>query len=178
MASVAIRYAKALVDVALVKNQADAVRAELHQFAGMLAESRELAEVMTNPAVPGPQKKSLLQVLAERAGFSITTVNFLNVLVDHHRINIFDEIISSVQHEFDQRLGIEAVQVTTAVSLSEDQKERLSEKLREFTQKEVRLQYQTDPGLIGGLVARIGSTVYDGSIREQLSRVRQQLSGD
>lgn len=178
MASVALRYAKALADVVLAKHQAGLIQAELQSFSALLFESRELLNVLTNPAVAVEEKRRLLRAIGQRAGYSITTQNFLSVLADHHRLNMYGDILSAVQRELDGRLGIESVQVTTAAPLTEEQKKVLADRLRDFTKKEVRLQFQTDPRLIGGLVAKIGSTIYDGSIREQLQQVRQQLSGD
>lgn len=177
MASVAIRYAKALADVVLADGEAERVRAELHGFSNLLSESKELANVLITPAVPIQQKKSLLLALAERAGYSTTTRNLLFILVDHHRIDIFDEILATVHAELDRRLGIQTVAVTTASPLAEGQEKILAERLRVLMQKEIRLQLQTDPKLIGGVVAKVGSTIYDGSIREQLHQLRVQLAG-
>jgi F-type H+-transporting ATPase subunit delta len=177
MASVAIRYAKALADVVLAKHEVERVRTELQDFALLLSRSSELVNVMISPAVALPQKKSLLQALAARAGYSTTTRNFLNILIDHHRINLFEEILAAVHRELDQRLGIQTVQVTTVTPLDEEQKRTLASRLRDLIQKEIQLETQVDAKLIGGVVARIGSTIYDGSIREQLQQLRMQLSG-
>ncbi|MBZ5551819.1 MAG: ATP synthase F1 subunit delta [Acidobacteriia bacterium] len=177
MASVAIRYAKALADVVLAKHEVERVRSELQGFSSLLSRSPELVNVMISPAVPVPQKKSLLQALTARAGYSTTTRNFLNILIDHHRINVYEEILAAVHRELDQRLGIQTVEITTATPLDEEQKVILAARLRDLIRKEIQLETQTDPKLIGGVVARIGSTVYDGSIREQLHQLRMQLSG-
>lgn len=178
MASVAIRFAKALTDVVLAKQQAPAVQLELQDFSRLLSESTDLLQVLTNPAVSNPQKKTLIQAIAFRSFYSTTTRNFLNILVDRHRINLFKEILVVFQRELDRQLGIESVEVTSATPLHEEQQKVLAERLRSFTQKEVRLQFQSDPQLIGGLVARIGSTIYDGSIREQLQQLRTRLSSE
>lgn len=178
MASMAIRFARSLTDVVLAKQQAAAVQAELQHFSRMLSESKELFLVLTNPSVANTQKKNLVEAIASRSSYSVTTQNFLKILVDHHRVNLFKEILAAFQRELDRRLGIESVEVTTAVPLEEEQQKVLAERLRSFTQKEVRLQFQSDPQLIGGLVARIGSTIYDGSIREQLQRLQTHLGSE
>jgi F-type H+-transporting ATPase subunit delta len=177
MASVAIRYAKALADVVIEKHEVERVRTELQGFSSLLSQSPELVNVMTSPAVPIPQKKNLLQALAARAGYSTTTRNFLNILVDHRRINLFEEILAAVHRELDQRLGIQTVEITTVTPLDEEQKKILASRLRDLIRKEIQLETQIDPKLIGGVVARIESTIYDGSIREQLQQLRMQLSG-
>ena len=177
MASVAIRYAKALADVALPKREVAQVRGELQDFSSLLSGSRELFNVLTSPAVGVQQKKALLQALAVRTGYGTTTRNFLNILVDHHRINLFEEILTAVERELDQRMGIQSVQITTVSPLSEEQKKVLADRLRDLLRKEIQLHLETDPKLIGGVVARIGSTIYDGSLREQLQQLRMQLSG-
>lgn len=177
MASIAIRYAKALADVVLSKHEVEPVRTELQGFSALLSESLELFNVLTSPAVAIPQKKGLLQSIAARTGYSTTTRNFLNILVDHRRINLYEEILAAVHRELDQRLGIQTVEITTVTPLDEDQKKILASRLRDLIRKEIQLETQTDPKLIGGVVARIGSTIYDGSIREQLQQLRMQLSG-
>ncbi len=178
MASVSLRYAKALADVVLERRQQDAVPAELQRFAAMLAESKELVNVLTNPAVSAPEKKNLIEALAERASFSSTTRNFLKIIADHHRFNIFTEIVAAFRRELDARLGIESVEVISAAPLTDGQKNVLVQQLSAFTHKEIRPHYQMDAELIGGVVTKIGSTIYDGSIREQLRRLRTEMSGD
>jgi F-type H+-transporting ATPase subunit delta len=177
MASVAIRYAKALADVVLPKQEVEQVRTELGSFSSLLSGSRELFNVLTSPAVGIQQKKSLLQSIASRTGYSTTTRNFLYILADHHRINLFEEILAAVQRELNQRLGIQTVQITTVSPLREEQVKMLTHRLRDLLQKEIQLHLQTDPKLIGGVVAKVGSTIYDGSIREQLQQLRIQLGG-
>jgi F-type H+-transporting ATPase subunit delta len=178
MASAAIRYAKAVVDVALAKNAANAVSDDLHHFSGLLSESRELIQVLTNPAVSTQGKKKIIAAISRRAGYSSLMHNFLCILADHHRFNIYSEILAAVQRELDGRLGLAAVRVTSAAPLTDPQKGTLADRLRAYTRKEVRLEFQTDAQLIGGLMAQIGSTIYDGSIREQLQQARRWLSGD
>jgi F-type H+-transporting ATPase subunit delta len=177
MASVAIRYAKALADVVLSKHEVEQVRTELQGFSSLLSESRDLFNVLTSPAVAIQQKKSLLQAIAARTGYTPTTRNFLNILIDHHRIDLYDEIQAAIHRELDQRLGIQTVRITTVSPLTGDQEKILSERLRDLIQKEIQLEVQTDAKLIGGVVAKIGSTIYDGSLREQLHQLRAQLSG-
>lgn len=177
MASVSIRYAKALADVVIEKREHAVVTAELESFAAILRESRDLGNVLTNPAVPILQKRNLLDALAQRLSYHGTTRNFLKIIADHRRFPVFPEILAAFRHEVDQRLGIESVEVTSAAALDESEKSTLAERLRAFTHQEVRLHFQTDPALIGGMVTQIGSTIYDGSLREQLRQLQRELSG-
>ncbi len=178
MATVSIRYARALADVVLKNREQVAVLGELEQFGVWLKESKDLFNVITNPSVSAAEKKRLIQALAKRGAFHRTTENFLKILADHHRFTVYGEVLGAFRRELDRRLGIESVEVTTAAPLSEDDQRALRERLKAFTGGEVRLEYHTDPQLIGGMVAKIGSTVYDGSLREQLNRLRTVLSGE
>lgn len=178
MASAAIRYAKALAEVVLARHQTEAVEAELQTFSKCLSESADLARVLANPAVPSAQKKNLIRAVGKSAPFSATTRNFLLVLVDHQRVDLFEEILKSFRRELDKRLGIASVEVISATALSDAQRQSLAARLRTFTQKEVRLEFQTNAQLIGGVVTKIGSTVYDGSLREQLQQLRVQLGSE
>jgi F-type H+-transporting ATPase subunit delta len=109
---------------------------------------------------------------------SSTTSNFLFVLIDNHRMGHFAEIRQSFQEQLDNRLGITQAEITTAVDLDADIHARLESTLSNLTGSKVVLKFSKEPDLIGGVVTRIGDTIYDGSIRQQLSTIKSRLSSD
>jgi F-type H+-transporting ATPase subunit delta len=177
MAVVSSRYASAYADVILDRkiSPPQAVQ-ELNSILGILNESAALRSVWENPAIPGDQKRALLDAIAAKLGLSRPTRNFLAVLIDHRRIQLFGEIVADVQHEIDRRLGFAEAEITSARDLNENEKRTLERQIENMTGKKVRAQYQRDRQLIGGAVVRLGSTVYDGSVRGQLEKLKEQLS--
>jgi F-type H+-transporting ATPase subunit delta len=170
------RYAKALVDVAVEQGKADQVKHELSAFAALVSESADLRNFLASPAVPRPQKQAVAGKLVERLGASKTLLNFLFVLIDNRRANLLDEIQAAYQEQLYARLGVADVYVMSARELNEPEKKELAGALEKLTGKRVEAHYGVDPELIGGAVVRIGSTIYDGSVREQLNRMRDWLA--
>src|SRR5581483_3188640 len=177
MAVVSSRYAAAFADVVfdLKMSPAQAVQ-ELNSLLGVLQESADLRNVWENPAIPAEQKRALLDALAKRIGLSHPTRNFVAVLIDHRRIQLFAEIVGDVQHEIDGRLGFAEAEITSARELNQDEKVVLERRVENMTGKKVRARYARDQKLIGGAVVRLGSTVYDGSVRGQLEKLKEALS--
>jgi len=175
-AAVANRYAKALVDVALQKREEAQVREELSGFLQLLASNEELRNVFASPAIPHAQKRAILEALISRLKLNKTTANFLEVLLKNNRLHQLEAMVEAFARELDNRLGIVSAEITTARPVSDNQKNLLIDRLRRVTGKEVRLKFKTEPELIGGVVTRIGSTIYDGSIRTQLQTIRKQMS--
>jgi F-type H+-transporting ATPase subunit delta len=178
MAAVASRYARALADAVTGGKMAgaDQVEDQLKGFLGLMQESADLRNVLTSPAVKPKQKKSLVETLGGKLGFSILARNFLFVLVDHKRIPLLHEILSLFRAEMDERQGMVQADVTSAAPLNDSERSSLEAALARRTGKKVRATYKVDAALIGGLVTRVGSTVYDGSVREQLQILRAKLS--
>ncbi|MCA1555802.1 MAG: ATP synthase F1 subunit delta, partial [Acidobacteria bacterium] len=108
----------------------------------------------------------------------LTTANFLQVLLQNHRLSELNEINKKFALQLDERSGVVSAQVTTARAVPEATKETLSAQLGTLTGKKVRLQFSVDEELIGGIVTRIGSTVYDGSVRTQLQQIKQKMAGE
>lgn len=177
MAVVSSRYATALADVVfdMKMSPAQAVQ-ELNSLLAVLQESADLRNVWENPAIPADQKRALLDALAKRLGLSKVTRNFVAVLIDHRRIQLFAEIVAGVQHELDRRLGFAEAEITSARDLNDSEKRTLEAQIANMTGKKVRARYARDQKLIGGAVVRVGSTVYDGSVRGQLQKLKEQLS--
>jgi len=176
--AVARRYAVALADVVSERGEAQEVREELSAWVSMMNSSTQLLEVFRHPTIPHEQKRALLNELIRRSRVRPTTANFLQVLLHNHRLADLAEINRQFAKELDRRSGVVTAQVTTARPVSADVQESLRARLGELTGSKVRLQFGVDEELIGGVVTQIGSTVYDGSVRSQLSRIKRKMRGE
>jgi F-type H+-transporting ATPase subunit delta len=172
------RYAAALADVVIAQGEAREVQEELNAWAQMLEDNSGLLEVFRNPTIPYEQKRNVLNTLVTRTGVRPTTANFLKVLLQNHRLAELHEINRRFALQLDERSGVVSAQVTTARDLPESTKENLRAQLGTLTGKKVRLQFAVDEELIGGIVTRIGSTLYDGSVRTQLQQIKQKMAGE
>jgi len=177
VASVASTYSRALADVVLSAHL-DAQRsiAELRSIASLLKESPELRRVWENPAVPAEQKRKVLDVIAERDGLQKQVKNLIAVLIDHRRIHFFEPIIDQLEKELDARMGFAEAQITSARELGGDEKREFEAQVAKLTGKKVRAHYGLDASLLGGAVVRVGSTIYDGSVKGQLERLKEAIS--
>lgn len=175
--SVSRRYAVALADVLGERGEAGSVNKELHAWEEMIMSSSELREVLANPTVPYEQKRGVLNELIKRTGVSQTTANFLQVLLKNQRLLALPQINAKLGEVLDERGGAVAAHVTTAKPINEDTKRLLADKLSRRTGKSVRLDFSIDDSLIGGIVTRVGSTIYDGSIKTQLKEMEKVLGG-
>jgi F-type H+-transporting ATPase subunit delta len=177
VASVASTYARAFADVVFSAHlNADKSIAELRLIAGLLAESAELRRVWENPAVPADQKRRVLDVIAQRDGISKQVRNLIAVLIDHRRMPFFEAIIRQLEKELDARLGFAEAEITSSRALSDAEKRDFEAKVEKLTGKKVRAHYAQDASLLGGAVLRVGSTIYDGSVRGQLDRIKETIS--
>ena len=179
LSAVATRYANALADV--VTADASAVKPQdalsnLRSFQAALGESPELHNALITPAVPLPRKRAVITRIADVLGISRIVRNFLLVLMDHGRIASMSDIADSFEVILDERLGFARAEVTSAVQLNEQQRDALNRELERLSGKRIRGRFGVDGELIGGVVARIGSTVYDGSVRGQLETIQRRLS--
>ena len=178
MAAVAAPYARAFADVVLEAHlNANDVQKQLDNFVAVWWESDDLREVFLDPTFPADQKVAILDKLNERLGMSQQVRNFLAVLIQHDRMDILGEILDEYRREMDRRLGISEVHVTTARPLEADERRGIEQKVASLTGTQVRTQYFEDKSLLGGVVVRVGSTVYDGSVRGRIERLRKQLVG-
>jgi F-type H+-transporting ATPase subunit delta len=172
------RYAAALADVVMGRNEAGEVRAELSAWESMMQGNADLLEVFRNPTIPYEQKRNVLGALIERTHVRPTTANFLQVLLRNQRLADLHEINKRFAWELDKRSGVVVAQVTTARPVPASVQESLVESLSNLTGQRVRLQFSVEDDLIGGVTTRIGSTVYDGSVRTQLQQIRQRMAGE
>lgn len=171
------RYATALADVATERSEARQVQEELSAWEMMMNANPMLLEVFSNPTIPYEQKRKVLTSLIERTRLRQTTANFLQVLLRNQRLTNLPEVNRRFAQVLDERSGVVSAEVTTARVVPEEQQEALRARLSAITGKQVRLSFTTDTELIGGIVTRIGSTIYDGSVRTQLQQVKQRMIG-
>ena len=175
--TVARRYASALADVVLERGEAREVQEELVAWEKMFQASPMLPEVFRNPTIALDKKRAVLNKLIERGKPRPTTANFLKVLLQNQRLTELGEINQKFTEILDVRAGMVAAIVTTARSVPENARQQLHAQLLSLTGKKVRIDFTTDPDLIGGLVTRIGSTVYDGSVRNHLQLIKEKMAG-
>lgn len=178
MQTIARRYAAALADVVMARDEARGVQAELSAWESMMQDNPDLLEVFRNPTIPYEQKHNVLSALIERTHVRPTTNNFLQVLLRNQRLTDLDEINKRFALELDARSGVVVAQVTTARPVPASVQESLGKSLSNLTGQRVRLQFAVDDDLIGGVTTRIGSTVYDGSVRTQLQQIKQRMAGE
>jgi len=178
MAAVHSRYARALADVAVEqKLDADKLVAELRTLAQALDLSAQLRAVLETPSVPASQKLKVLDAVVAKVGASKVARNFLALLVQNRRIAALSETTRLFEVEMNQRRGFSEAEVTSWRDLGDDEKRALAARLEAVLGGKVRARYQKDEGLLGGARIRVGSTIYDGSVRGQLRKLKEQLSG-
>jgi F-type H+-transporting ATPase subunit delta len=174
------RYASALADVVTGSSGVDAAKAtqQLRSFEALLAGSPELRNALVSPAVAPARKRAVVGKLADQLGVAKIVRNFLLVLVDHRRLPGLAQIVDAFEVQLDARLGFIRAELHSARELDERQKTALSDELSRMTGKKVRARFAVEPELIGGVLVRIGSTVYDGSVRGQLDALGRRLAAE
>ena len=178
MASVASTYARAFADV-VFDAHLDAGRAiaGLRQITALFSQSQDLRRVWENPAVRADQKRKLLDAIVQREGIERQVRNLVAVLIDQRRLPFLSRIIEQLEKELDARLGFAEAQISSARELAEAEKRALEAQIaKKTTGKKVRASYGLDPSLLGGAVVRIGSTIYDGSVKGQLEKIKEAIS--
>ena len=169
------RYAKALADVAAEGQVLEPVGRDLQAIAGLFKQNREAAAFFANPGIPLGDKRRVLQSLADRATAQPLSARFLGLLLERGRLLHLGAIVLAYEELIDERLNRARATVTSAAPLSELTLEGLKGRLRIATGREISLETRVEPGVLGGLVAQVGSTIYDGSLRTQLRRMREHL---
>ena len=173
--AVARRYASALADVALEQIKADRVKADFTSFVEAFYSSADLRNLLETPAVGPEQKHRVIEKISEKMELDPAARNFIYFIVDHRRTELLREIQRAFAEELNTRLGIAEAEVTSARPLTGEERQQLTAVLERRTGKKIEARFQEDKSLLGGAVVRVGSTVYDGSVREQLNRLREQL---
>lgn len=173
--AIARRYAVALADVVLKTDETFTVEQELRDFEKMIAGSENLQTVFGNPSIRQSDKTKILESLLAKMQPTRSTANFLRVLLQNGRLTDLEEINGRFDIELEERSGTVSAYTTSARELSEEQKNELKANLEKLTGRTVTMNYAVDSEIIGGVVTKVGSTVYDGSVRTQLENLREQL---
>ncbi|MBM4384807.1 MAG: ATP synthase F1 subunit delta [Deltaproteobacteria bacterium] len=171
------RYARALFSIASEDGSVAAVRAELRGLGALLEASPELRDVLLQPLHSAAERRRVLEGVAEKLGASSLLRRFYSYLIDQRRLVAFDQIEAEFVRLADEAAGKKKARVKSAQPLSADQQARLARALSARAGTTVELEVEVDPALVGGLVAQIGDTVYDGSLRTQLTQLRSTLLG-
>jgi len=174
---IARRYASALADVVLKSGEADSVKTELAVWAQLFLGNVDLQNVLGSPAIPHLGKERVLMQLLDKTKPSRTTSSFLRVLLQNNRLNDLPEISERFAAVLAERAGIVNAEVISARELPEDERTAFEKTLERLTGKDMQITFTVDSSLIGGAVTRIGSTVYDGSVKTKLENLRSQLAG-
>jgi F-type H+-transporting ATPase subunit delta len=173
--SVARRYAKALLELGIESNSFDSMGRELERTAELFAGSAELHKTLTNPVFSLEKRRAVLEEIARRTGLGRIVRNFLLLLLEKGRIAALPDIAREHRALVDAQAGRLRATVTTAKALDPMQEQRLRTALEKQTGKVVVLTKREDPALLGGVVAQVGDVVFDGSVRAQLARLREEL---
>ena len=170
------RYAKALFGLAQDEHRHREVRVELDNLSSLFEGSRELREALLTPLHPASGRKAALREIAGRISVSPLVQNFISYLIDQRRLIDFDAIVEAFGEFADNAEGLLTAEVISASPLDDRRKDRLRRALSERTGREVRLEIEVDPALIGGAIAKVGDLVFDGSLRTQLGQLRANLT--
>jgi len=174
--TIARRYAIALADVVTKTGDAEPVKKELVSWNEMISSSSDLQSVFGSPAIQHTAKEKVLETLIAKASPSKTTANFLRVLVKNDRIGDLPQIQERFEEELADRSGLVVASVVSARDLPDGEKGEFQLNLEKLTGRKVEIEYGVDPEIIGGVITRIGSTVYDSSVRTKLENLREELA--
>ena len=173
--TVARRYATALADVVVKSGETGTVTSELNAWVQMITTNAELENVLRNPVVQHIKKEKVLESLLERVKPLKTTANFLRILLKNDRLADIATINDRFAQVLEERSGTVSAEIISSRNLSESERKELRSNLEKLTGKKINPSWRLDPELIGGVVTRIGSTVYDGSVKTQLETLKEEL---
>jgi len=169
------RYAKAFLEVAIKQRNFSATLAHLETFQSQMQQIPLLRTLFISPAVPPEKKKKVLEDLGRKLGLEKLVVNILNTLIHRRRLNLLGQVMASAEEQFLERQGIIVVEVASARRLKPQEEEKLRVKLEAVTGKKVQLENTVDASLVGGIITRIGTTYYDGSVAAQLQQMKEKI---
>ncbi len=175
MGSIARRYAKALFSLAVETGRVEAWAQSLEALRTAVDSSPDLRDVLSNPVYSREQRRAIVEKLAGALSLDAEPRDLLFLLGDRNRLAYLAAIVATFRDYADQHLGRLRAKVTSAVKLDEAAAQAIAEKLSQATKAKVLLDREVDPAILGGVVAQVGSLVYDGSVRTQLEDLRQQL---
>jgi F-type H+-transporting ATPase subunit delta len=176
MAAFASRYARAFADVVAAAHlDTAAIDRQFNDFLATWDGSRELRAVFEDPSIPAPQKVAILDKMDSKLGLQRELRNLIAVLINHDRIAHIHEVAEAWRVEMQERLGIRHAEIVTARELSDPERRALTESAAKLAGAQVQATFRLDREILGGTVVRIGSAVYDGSVRGRLERLREAL---
>ena len=178
MRALAQRYAAALADIAVEQGSAEQLKKDLASFVSMFRESADLRNFLASPAVPRANKQAAIEKMMGLMGADGALRNFLFVLARNGRTGLLPQIQQEFETQLYDRMGAVEAHIVSTAELSAQEQTELKKTLERLTGKHVEPRYGLDPKLIGGAVVRIGSAVYDGSVRQQLNRLRASLEAE
>ena len=177
MASVTSTYARALADVVFDQHlDPGKTLQEAQSLALLVASSQQLRDVWEAPSIPAEQKRALLDAIVSREGLSRSVRNFMAVLMDHRRIKFLEPIVKEFGQELNRRLGFTEAEIISARELGAAERSALEAQVGKLTGRKVRARYAQDSSILGGAIVKVGSTIYDGSVKGQLERIREAIS--
>jgi F-type H+-transporting ATPase subunit delta len=172
----AVRYARALFDVGLKESDPTRIEQELSSIVTLVTGHAELRNALESPGVPPAAKKSVVEALVARGQFTPPVGKLLVMLADRDRLTLLEPVLEAFRARLREQQRVLEAEVTTAIPLEPEQQAALQQRLGAATTRQVTLTAKVDPSLIGGVVARIGSTVYDGSLATQLAKLKGRLA--
>ena len=175
MSAVGRRYAKALLELARDQGQVDQVLRDVAALSAAWNESAELRDIVRNPVIPKPALKAVVDALMKKLGTTRLVRNTVNLLSDKGRLGQLEDVLHALEQLAEAETGRVRVEVTSAKPLSDAYYTQLTNKLQRFTDRKVVLVKKQDPSLIGGVVTRVGDRVFDGSLSNRLSELRETL---
>ncbi|HVC19875.1 MAG TPA: ATP synthase F1 subunit delta [Vicinamibacterales bacterium] len=174
----AVRYARALLDVSIAESDPELVERQFGGFVALVEANPQLREVLISPAIPAVRKQAVITALLARVPVAPVLGKLLQLLAGRDRLVLLPDLLAAYRDRVLEHRKVVRVEVTTAVGLPADRTQALVERLRTVAGRDVQLATRIDPAIIGGVVARIGSTVYDGSVTRQLARLQARLVGE
>jgi F-type H+-transporting ATPase subunit delta len=173
--TVARRYSAALADVVLTSGETEAIRRELELWKEIFSANPDLQNIFSNPAIPYLNKQRLLEDLIAKTRPALTTANFLRLLQRNGRLAEIGRISDRFETVLEERSGVVAAEITSARELPDTERKAFQSNLEKLTGRRVKISYGVNKDIIGGVVTRIGSTVYDGSVKTKLETLKEQL---
>ncbi len=172
---VARRYANALFELGIEHDELEALGSSLESAKKMLNDSDDLRAILRNPAVELGARRKIIRAVGAKAEWPTRFQNFICLLLDRDRLQVLGDIAEAFATRHDEHLGRVRARVTSATALDDDQRKALQGRLEALTGKDVIMRTDVDDELIGGAVARVGGTIYDGSVRTHLQRMREAI---
>jgi len=173
-----IRYARALFDVARKEGDVQQAGQELTGFSDFVSRHDALGKIFSNPAIPAAKKKAVVEQLTARVSMSSVVRKLLLLLAERDRLVLLPDITTSYQNRLMEHAKVVRAEIVTAIGLPADRVAALQQGLAQATGRQVQLESRVDPAIIGGAIARVGSTVYDGSVTRQLQKMKEALTGE